>query len=341
MRGRRSGPGRRRGSPRIAVIPRDHGRSVGRRECRCRLRRSTGGARRPHALQLELCGACARTRRAIEDAAGLLGDRVTVREVNVADDPEESERRTSSRSRPRDHAPDGTELARRPASPPPRRSSPSWRSTCSREHDRRKEAAGSSAEASTSRDGVPDSCRRALAVAEVREERPGLLPLRVAEDLGGCALLRDPAVRRKITRSAACSAKCISCVVMRIVEPCSFSSATRSSTSPTSCGSRALRDLVEQQQLRARRDRAHDRDALLLAAREPVGVGSSRSPASPTRSSRRRAGLLRLRPAGPGGRAGRRSSRCRAALRCGNRLDLLEHDADAAADRYRRRRAGR
>ncbi len=59
------------------------------------------------------CGACAQTRRAIEDAAGLLGDRVTVREVNVADDPEESERRdivatpTTVLT-----APDGTELAR-------------------------------------------------------------------------------------------------------------------------------------------------------------------------------------------------------------------------------------
>ena len=32
------------------------------------------------------------------------------------------------------------------------------------------------------------------------------------------------------------------------------------------------RDLVEQQQLGLHRERAHDRDALLLAAREPVGV---------------------------------------------------------------------
>jgi thiol-disulfide isomerase/thioredoxin len=39
------------------------------------------------------CGACAQTRRSLEDAAGLLGGRVVLREVNVATDPEESERR--------------------------------------------------------------------------------------------------------------------------------------------------------------------------------------------------------------------------------------------------------
>ncbi|MGT2426264.1 thioredoxin domain-containing protein [Amnibacterium kyonggiense] len=39
------------------------------------------------------CGACARTRRSLEDAVGLLGDRVRFREVDVADGPDESERR--------------------------------------------------------------------------------------------------------------------------------------------------------------------------------------------------------------------------------------------------------
>lgn len=38
------------------------------------------------------CGACAQTRRSLEDATRLLGDRVVLREVNVALDPEESER---------------------------------------------------------------------------------------------------------------------------------------------------------------------------------------------------------------------------------------------------------
>jgi thioredoxin-like negative regulator of GroEL len=38
------------------------------------------------------CGACAQTRRTLEDATGLLGGRVVLREVNVAADPEESER---------------------------------------------------------------------------------------------------------------------------------------------------------------------------------------------------------------------------------------------------------
>ena len=39
------------------------------------------------------CGACAQTRLTLEDATGLLGGRVQLREVNVALDPEESERR--------------------------------------------------------------------------------------------------------------------------------------------------------------------------------------------------------------------------------------------------------
>jgi thioredoxin-like negative regulator of GroEL len=38
------------------------------------------------------CGACAQTRLTLEDAAGLLGGRVVLREVNVALDPDESER---------------------------------------------------------------------------------------------------------------------------------------------------------------------------------------------------------------------------------------------------------
>ncbi|WP_375387671.1 thioredoxin family protein [uncultured Amnibacterium sp.] len=39
------------------------------------------------------CGACARTRRVLEDVIGLVGDRVALREVNVATGPEEAERR--------------------------------------------------------------------------------------------------------------------------------------------------------------------------------------------------------------------------------------------------------
>jgi thioredoxin-like negative regulator of GroEL len=38
------------------------------------------------------CGACAQTRRTLADAAGLLDDRVRLREVNVAVEPDESER---------------------------------------------------------------------------------------------------------------------------------------------------------------------------------------------------------------------------------------------------------
>ena len=45
------------------------------------------------------------------------------------------------------------------------------------------------------------------------------------------------------------------------------------------------RHLVEQHQLGLHRERAHDRDALLLAAREPVGIVASRLSARPNRSS--------------------------------------------------------
>jgi thiol-disulfide isomerase/thioredoxin len=59
------------------------------------------------------CGACAQTRRTLEDASGLLGDRVVLREVNVALDPEESERQ-GIMATPTTvlTATDGTELAR-------------------------------------------------------------------------------------------------------------------------------------------------------------------------------------------------------------------------------------
>ena len=66
------------------------------------------------------CGACAQTRRVLEDTTGLLGGRVALREVNVAVDPEESERRdivatpTTVLT-----AEDGTELARAAGVPSP------------------------------------------------------------------------------------------------------------------------------------------------------------------------------------------------------------------------------
>lgn len=59
------------------------------------------------------CGACAQTRRALEDATGLLDGRVQLREVNVAEDPEESERRDITATPTTVlTAADGTELAR-------------------------------------------------------------------------------------------------------------------------------------------------------------------------------------------------------------------------------------
>jgi thiol-disulfide isomerase/thioredoxin len=66
------------------------------------------------------CGACAQTRRSLEDAVALLGDRVTLREVNVAAGPEESERLAIAAT-PTTVLADaqGTELARAAGVPTP------------------------------------------------------------------------------------------------------------------------------------------------------------------------------------------------------------------------------
>ncbi len=44
------------------------------------------------------------------------------------------------------------------------------------------------------------------------------------------------------------------------------------STSATSSGIEGARDLVEQHEVRLHRESAHDRDALLLPAGQPVGI---------------------------------------------------------------------
>ena len=56
-------------------------------------------------------------------------------------------------------------------------------------------------------------------------------------------------------------------------------------------------DLVEEQHLRLHRHRARDRDALLLAAAELVGVGARPFRPSPTRLQQRAGALLGCRVA--------------------------------------------
>lgn len=59
------------------------------------------------------CGACARTRRVLDEATALLGDRVALREVNVALEPAESERLDIAATPTTVVTdPDGVELAR-------------------------------------------------------------------------------------------------------------------------------------------------------------------------------------------------------------------------------------
>ena len=84
--------------------------------------------------------------------------------------------------------------------------------------------------------------------------------------------------------------------------------------------------LVHQQHARARRDRARERDALLLAAREHVRIERRRSCASPTRSSASRASRSasalrqRLQPEHHIGEIGQMREQ----------REVLEHQADAA-----------
>ncbi len=76
----------------------------------------------------------------------------------------------------------------------------------------------------------------------------------------------------KTTRLATSRAKPISWVTTTIVIPSEASSRITSSTSLTSSGSSALVTSSKSITLRVHRQRPGDRDALLLAAREPVGV---------------------------------------------------------------------
>ena len=77
---------------------------------------------------------------------------------------------------------------------------------------------------------------------------------------------------RKQTRLATSRANPISWVAMTIVMPPRASSRITLRTSATSSGSKRASDLVEEKQVRRHGQGAHDRDALLLAPREPIGI---------------------------------------------------------------------
>ena len=102
--------------------------------------------------------------------------------------------------------------------------------------------------------------------------------------------------------------------------PPALSSRIASSTSPTSSGSSALVTSSSSSARGSRRQRADDRHALLLAARE-LGRGSrARGPASPKRASSSRAVLLGLRPRRRRAPARGASVTLSSTVRCGNRL---------------------
>ena len=97
---------------------------------------------------------------------------------------------------------------------------------------------------------------------------------RALEDLRPAAPARRSAPSSmNTTRSAASRAKPISWLTTIMVMPRSRSSRMTASTEPTSSGSSARGRLVEQHHPRLERERAGDRDALLLAAGQLARIG--------------------------------------------------------------------
>ena len=96
-------------------------------------------------------------------------------------------------------------------------------------------------------------------------------------------------------------AKLISCVAISIVIPADASSRITASTSADELRVERARDLVQQHQLGPHRERADDRHALLLAAREPVGilVALVREPEALEQLERARLRLGRARASAP------------------------------------------
>ena len=125
-------------------------------------------------------------------------------------------------------------------------------------------------------------------------------------------------------------AKPISCVAISIVIPPAASSRITLSTSATSSGSSALVTSSSSISVGLHRERAHDRDPLLLAAREPVGVLVALVGEAEAGEQLRRLGLrLRARRAERLAR-GERDVLEHAHVR--EEVERLEDDPDPAAD---------
>ena len=113
--------------------------------------------------------------------------------------------------------------------------------------------------------------------------------------------------------------------------PSPASSPTSVSTSATSSGIERARDLVEQHQPRLHRERAHDRDALLLPTREPIGVVVALVPhADPVEQRVRPVGRVGLRELE---HLGRRERHVVEHAHVREQVEALEHDPDVLAQR--------
>ena len=111
--------------------------------------------------------------------------------------------------------------------------------------------------------GLDDATKEALQAGE----SPGSLKI----CSGGPSSHTTPSARKQ-TRLATSRAKPISWVASTIVSPSSLRSRTMFEHLGDELGVEGAGDLVEQQHPRLHRERPHDRDPLLLAAREPVGI---------------------------------------------------------------------
>ena len=163
---------------------------------------------------------------------------------------------------------------------------------------------------------------------------------------GPCSRITPPS--RKQTRSAISRAKAISWVAISIVIPPVGELADHLEHLADELRVERARDLVEQHQLGLHRERAHDRDALLLAAREPVGVLVALV-GEPEAAEQLERALPRPRAARrPSAVCGRERHVPRARVMCGKRLNAwktipirrrIAVRVDAAAGDLARRRA--
>ena len=176
----------------------------------------------------------------------------------------------------------------------------------------------------------PAEGRRRLTCGRRRRCAPGTarcVPAWVAEDLRRRTLLRDHAFVQEAHPVAMSRANPISWVAISIVMPAGRELTDHVEHLGDELGVERARDLVEQHDVGLHRQRAHDRDPLLLAADSRSGYSSAFS-ARPKRSSSSRARASACAPGMPTTFVGA-SVMLRITRHVREEVERLEHDADA------------